>query len=209
MTGGRDASQSRRLEPGPAGSTADDRSLMTLVAGGDRAAFNQLMERHEAMVFAVSLRMMGNRESALDAAQETFITLWRKADRYRGDAAVSTWLYRVAVNACLDQLRKAKRRRTEPIPEHHDLGDPRAGDPFEAAELRPQIEAALLALPEEFRAAVVLSDVQGLAIADVAAILEVPPGTVKSRVFRGRRMLAAALGNLREGPRHQTGDEDA
>lgn len=214
MTGRRDASRGRQsrsdlAERGADGSAEDDRALIRRAADGDRAAFGALMARHEDMVFAVCMRMLGDREAALDASQETFITLLRKADRYRGDAAVSTWLYRVTVNTCLDQMRKAKRRRTEPMPEHHDPSDLRAGDPFEAVELRPDVETALAGLPDEFRAAVVLSDLQGLPLAEVAAALDVPVGTVKSRIFRGRRILAGVLGNLREGPRHQTGDEDA
>lgn len=173
-----------------------DRDLMARAAAGDRGAFTELMDRHEGMVFAVALRMMRDREAALDATQETFLTLFRKADRYSGNAAVSTWLYRVATNTCLDQLRKQNRRRAEPLPEHHDEPDPAAGEPFAAVEVRPDIDAALQSLPEDFRAAVVLADIEGLAIAEIGEILGIPPGTVKSRVFRGRRLLADKLGNL-------------
>ncbi len=181
------------------GDAERDRELIGRTAAGDRDAFAELMRRHEDMVFAVCLRIMTNREAALDAVQETFITLFRKADRYRGDAAVSTWLYRVATNTCLDQLRKQRRRAADPLPEHHDPADAAASDPFTSVELRPSIERALATLPEEYRAAVVLSDVHGLGMDEISEILEVPVGTVKSRVFRGRRRLAETLGNLREG----------
>ena len=184
-----------------------DRDLMARAASGDRAAFTQLMDRHEDMVFAVAMRMMRDREAALDATQETFLTLFRKADRYSGDAAVSTWLYRVATNTCLDLLRKNKRRRTEALPEHHDEPDPSAGEPFTAVEVRPDIDAALRAIPDDFRAAVVLSDIHGLAIAEIGEILEIPPGTVKSRVFRGRRLLAEKLGNLADPSQRQRTDD--
>ncbi|MEX1005965.1 MAG: sigma-70 family RNA polymerase sigma factor [Acidimicrobiia bacterium] len=184
-----------------------DRDLMARAASGDRAAFTELMDRHEDMVFAVAMRMMRDREAALDATQETFLTLFRKADRYSGEAAVSTWLYRVATNTCLDLLRKHKRRRTEAPPEHHDEPDPSAAEPFSAVEVRPDIDAALRSLPEDFRAAVVLSDIHGLAIAEISQILEVPSGTVKSRVFRGRRMLAEKLGNLHDPSGRQRTDD--
>lgn len=186
-----------------------DRELIVRVASGDTDAFTLLMAHHEDMVFAVALRMMRDREAALDAAQETFLTLFRKADRYRGDAAVSTWLYRIAVNTCLDMLRKAKRRSTAPLPELHDPPDQTAADPFTAVELRPSVEAALGTLPAEFRAAVILSDIHGLPLAEVAEILEVPVGTVKSRVFRARRLLAQSLGNLIEPSQRPTHDDNA
>lgn len=184
-----------------------DRDLMARAATGDRAAFTELMDRHENMVFAVAMRMMRDRESALDATQETFLTVFRKADRYSGDAAVSTWLYRVAMNTCLDLLRKQKRRRAEPIPAHHDEPDPSSAEPFQAVDVRPEIESALASLPEDFRAAVILSDIHGLSIAEIGEALGIPAGTVKSRVFRGRRLLADKLGNLREAPRRQRTDD--
>ena len=169
---------------------------MRAVADGDRRAFTEVMEQHEDMVFAVCMRLMGDRDRALDATQDTFVTVLRKADRFRGDSALSTWLYRVATNTCFDLQRKAKRRATEALPEHHDPDDRSAEDPFTAAELRPDIATALGRIPDEFRAAVVLADAHGLALADVAEILEVPVGTVKSRVYRARRLLARELGNL-------------
>jgi RNA polymerase sigma-70 factor, ECF subfamily len=167
---------------------------MSRVAAGDRAAFSELMTEHQDRVFAVCLRTMGEREAALDATQDTFVTLWRKAAQYEGTAAVGTWLYRIAVNSCYDQLRRRKRRPTEPLSEV-EPADPRAGDPFEAADERPALERALRSIPDEFRLAVVLTDVEGLSIAEASEVLGVPPGTVKSRVFRGRRRLAEILGN--------------
>ena len=173
-----------------------DRTLMRAVARGDQRAFTEVMQQHEDMVFAVCMRLMGDRDRALDATQDTFVTVLRKADRFRGDSALSTWLYRVATNTCFDLQRKAKRRATEALGDHHDPDDRAAEDPLTAAELRPDIASALQSIPDEFRAAVVLADAHGLALADVAEILEVPVGTVKSRVYRGRRLLARELGNL-------------
>ncbi len=183
-----------------------DGQLIVQAAKGDREAFSDLMRRHEGLVFSVCMRMLSNRELALDATQEVFVTLFRKAARFRGESAVSTWLYRIAVNTCLDAMRKAKRRPLDVLPDHFEISDDSAGDAFESVELRPELERAIQSLPVEFRAAVVLSDAHGLALAEVSEILGVPIGTVKSRVFRARKLLAEQLGNLREAPRHQTGE---
>ena len=182
-----------------------DTDLLHRFVGGDADAFEELMRAHEDRVFGICLRMLRDREAALDATQETFLTVYRKADRFHGEAAFSTWLYRVAVNTCYDALRRQKRRRTDAMPEGMDVGDPRAGDAFEAAELRPDLQAALARLPADFRAAVVLSDLEGLALDTVAGLLDIPVGTVKSRVFRGRRLLAEALGNFSPHPRPPRG----
>ncbi len=181
---------------------AEDVALLNRYLGGDMAAFDELVRAHEDRVFAICLRMMTDRDAALDAVQETFLTVFRKADRYEAKAAFSTWLYRVAVNTCYDLLRKAKRRRTEPLPETTDPADRQSGDEFEAVELRPDIEQALAKVPPDFRTAVVLVDLQGLSLEQASQILDVPVGTIKSRVFRGRKQLAQSLGNLRAGSRH-------
>ena len=174
---------------------AQDQELLARVVGGDHDAFNQIMRNHEDRVFSVCLRIMGNREHALDATQETFLTAFRKADQFKGNSALGTWIYRIAVNTCYDQLRKQKRRRTDPIPDHLDPTDHSAEDEVEAAGLRPEIMEALAAIPQDFRSAVVLSDIEGMGLPEVADVLGVPVGTVKSRVFRGRRLLAQELGN--------------
>jgi RNA polymerase sigma-70 factor (ECF subfamily) len=182
---------------------AEDLDLVGRFVNGEVAAFDELMAAHEDRVFGICLRMLRNRDAALDAVQETFINVFRKADRYKAEAAFSTWLYRVAVNTCYDQIRKSKRKSAVPLPDTLDPADPRSGDLLEAAEIRPEIEEALQALPPEFRAAVVLVDLEGHALETVANMLAVPVGTVKSRVFRGRRILAQRLGNLRPGSEHQ------
>ena len=183
--------------------TAVDNDLIARFLEGDTRAFDELMSAHEDRVFGICLRMLRDRDAALDATQETFVNVFRKADRFRAEAAFSTWLYRVAVNTCYDQIRKTKRHVAQPLPETLDPVDPGAGDPLDAVEVRPEIEQALQELPAEFRAAVVLVDLEGLALETAANLLAVPVGTVKSRVFRGRRVLAKELGNLRPGSRHQ------
>lgn len=186
-----------------------DAVLIERYLRGEMEAFEQLMRAHEDRVFAVCLRMLRDREAALDATQETFITVFRKADRFAGRSAFGTWLYRVAVNTCYDHARRFRRHLAEPLPEGNDPVDAAAGDAFDSIELRPDLEAALAALPAEFRAAVVLADVEGLGLQTVAEALGVPVGTVKSRVFRGRRLLAEALGNLRGPSDTQSGERNA
>jgi len=174
---------------------AQDAELLARVLEGDHDAFDQIMRNHEDRVFSVCLRIMGNREHALDATQETFLTAFRKASQFKGNAALGTWIYRIAVNTCYDHLRKQKRRRADPMPDRLDPADHSAEDAVESAGLRPEIERALAAISPEFRSAVVLSDIEGMSLPEVAEVLGVPVGTVKSRVFRGRRLLATELGN--------------
>jgi RNA polymerase sigma-70 factor (ECF subfamily) len=183
---------------------AEDRALIRRYLEGDISAFDELMRSHEDRVFAICLRMMRNREEALDATQDVFLTLFRKADRYKEQAAFSTWLYRVSINTCYDHLRRRKRKRTEPIPEYLDPSDPRSGDALNAVELRPDIDQALARLSPEFRAAVVLVDVEGMSLDGASDTLEIPVGTVKSRLFRARKQLSEELGNFAPGFEHPT-----
>ncbi len=176
-------------------SRAHDVELLARVVDGDHEAFNAVMREHEDRVFSVCLRIMSDREKALDATQETFLTVFRKAKQFKGESALGTWIYRIAVNTCYDILRKQKRRPSEPLPEHIEPADLSAQEEVESAALRPDIRRALDSIPPEFRAAVVLSDIEGMSFPETAEVLGVPVGTVKSRVFRGRRLLAQHLGN--------------
>ena len=183
-----------------------DIALIDRYLSGDIDAFNELMDAHEDRAFAICLRILRNREAALDATQDTFLTVFRKADRYKATAAFSTWLYRVTVNTCYDHLRKQKRKRADRLPETHDIADPTSQDEFEAVDVRPQIEMALDALSPEFRAAVVLVDLEGMSIEQASDTLEVPTGTIKSRLFRARKQLSQSLGNLRPPSEHPIED---
>jgi RNA polymerase sigma-70 factor (ECF subfamily) len=181
---------------------AVDVQLVSKYLEGDVSAFDELVRAHESRVFGICLRMLRNRDSALDATQDTFLTVFRKADRYKAQAAFSTWLYRVTVNTCYDHLRRQQRKRTDPLPEGHDPPDPSVTAEMAAVEIRPDIEAALFTLTPEFRAAVVLVDLEGLSLEQASDSLEIPVGTVKSRVFRARRQLARELGNFAPPPDH-------
>lgn len=186
----------------------NESDLLARVISGDRGAFDIIMRAQEDRVFSVCLRILGDRENALDATQETFLTVFRKASQFKGDSALGTWIYRIAVNTCYDQIRKSARRPTESLPDHLEPPDPSAEDFIEAAGLRPEIERALAGLPSEFRAAIVLSDIEGMSLPETAEALGIPVGTVKSRVFRGRRLLAQRLGNQTTPWDHQR-DTDA
>ena len=136
---------------------------------------------------------MGNDADAADALQESMIAVVRGLAKFDGRSAFSTWAYRVTTNACLDELRR-RRRRPEPIEDEVlDVGG--GGDPLDRVGDRADIDAALARLAPEFRAAVVLRDLLGLDYAEIGDILGAPPGTVKSRIARGRAALADHLGN--------------
>lgn len=147
--------------------------------------------------------MTGNHADALDATQEALITIARRLDRFDGRSAFGTWAYRVATNACLDELRRRK-RRPEPVDVEDATrvgrmgGDPVAEDHAGGIADRFELDAALATLPDDFRVAVVLRDVLTLDYAEIATVLDVPIGTVRSRIARGRRLMAkelAAAGN--------------
>ncbi|WP_183094082.1 RNA polymerase sigma factor SigM [Nocardioides stalactiti] len=183
-----------------------DADLLAAHVAGDPEAFGTLFARHRDRLWAVALRTTGDPETAADGLQEGLIAAFRRAGSYRGDAAVTTWLHRVVVNACLDRLRSAKVRRAEPLPD--DLDESGRGslatatdsddvlDPAEHGvrnERRALVLAALQQLPAEQRAALVLVDMEGYPVAEVAEILDCAEGTVKSRCARGRAKLAVLL----------------
>jgi RNA polymerase sigma-70 factor (ECF subfamily) len=144
-------------------------------------------------VYAVCRRLAGNDADALDAAQEALLALVRGLPRFDGRAAFSTWAYRVATNACLDELRRRRRRPEPGLPARDRAADDPPLDTATADRL--DLDAALAMIPEEFRVAVVLRDQLGCDYAEIAEILDVPPGTVRSRIARGRAALARRLGN--------------
>jgi RNA polymerase sigma-70 factor (ECF subfamily) len=176
-----------------------DGSLVRRFLDGESSAFGILVERHQTRVFNLCLRILGNREDAYDAAQETFVAALRKAGQFRGDAAFTTWLHRIAVNTCYDELRKQQRRPMLHVLPTGDADEPRETGPpsaDHADEVSGSIDAAsaLASVPQEFRVALVLADIQDLPYEEIAHILEVPVGTVKSRVHRGRLAMAKAMG---------------
>ena len=177
---------------------ADDRTLMAWHVAGDADAFGELFRRHRDRLWRVALRTTGDRELAADCVQEGFINAFRRAASYRGDAAVSTWLHRIVVNACLDRLRRERdvlRRAGDTA----DIDIIDTHDRHGEAETGLDVRAALALLPEHQRVVLVLVDMHGMPVAEVAELLEVAVGTVKSRCSRGREALAALLGRAPDG----------
>jgi RNA polymerase sigma-70 factor (ECF subfamily) len=175
----------------------DAEALVAPAQAGDRGALERLLRLQQPAIHAVCRRITGSDADALDATQEALIAVVRGLPRFDGRSRVSTWTYRIATNAALDELRR-RRRRPVPI----DQGPAAVGparqsvgrDHAEVVVAQEVIDGALAGLTPEFRAAVVLRDLCGLDYAQVAEVLEVPPGTVRSRIARGRAQLADALG---------------
>jgi len=168
--------------------------LIAAAQAGDASALDALLRLHYDRVYAICRRMTGNDHDALDATQDALIALTRGLPRYDGRAAFSTWAYRVATNACLDELR---RRRRRPVPDSDMMIDaaPASGIPLDQTITdRMVIDDALATLAPDFRAPVVLRDVLGLDYAEIAEVLEIPAGTVRSRIARGRKALAEQVG---------------
>lgn len=191
------------MDDGPL-SGVPDADLLARHVAGDPAAFGELVRRHRDRLWAVALRTLGDREEAADAVQDALVSAFRAAHTFRGRSAVTTWLHRITVNACLDRVRRAASRRTSPVADQANfeaLLEPHesAEAPAERGELHRELVAALATLPPEQRAALVLVDMQGYAVAEAAAILDVAVGTVKSRCARGRAKLLPLLTHLRSG----------
>ena len=175
-----------------------DEELVQRFQDGSGGAFEVLVERHGRRVFNLCLRILGDADEAADASQDAFLSALRKLHTFRGEAAFTTWLHRVTVNACYDELRRKRRR-----PLLHVVADgeddrpqpaPIAEDPAPAVELSVDVARALRTVPEEFRVALVLADVEDRPYDRISEVLGIPIGTVKSRVFRGRAALGRALG---------------
>ncbi|HLT12431.1 MAG TPA: RNA polymerase sigma factor SigM [Micromonosporaceae bacterium] len=180
----------------------DDAALLRAHVAGNGEAFGELVRRHRDRMWAVAIRTLGDREDAADAVQDALVSAYRSAHRFRGESAVTTWLHRIVVNACLDRARRRQSRPTVPLPDT-DAGLVGAADPPVDSDTALVVHAALSRLPAEQRVALVLLDMQGYSVAEIAEMLGVPEGTVKSRCARARARLAVLLGHLRlDDPRH-------
>ena len=183
------------------GAEATDAELLAAHVSGDPNAFGELVRRHRDRLWSVALRTTSDPEEASDALQDALISAFRRADQFRGDSAVTTWLHRIVVNASLDRLRRRAVRYAQPLPDDDD-SRPRAtvADPLDAIDRRETqlvVTAALAELPVDQREAVLLVDVEGWSVDEAAVMLGCPAGTVKSRCFRGRAKLAKRLAHLR------------
>ena len=185
----------------PSAGTTPDAELLRQHVDGDPEAFGELFRRHRDRLWAVALRTLGDPEEAADALQDGMLSAFRRAGDFRGESAVTTWLHRIVVNACLDRLRRRAARPATLTGDEEALdvlaGHGSVEDPGGASATRLDIDAALRILPPPQRAAIVLVDMLGFSVTDAAEILDISPGTVKSRCARSRARLLPYLDHLR------------
>ena len=193
---------------------AEDRALVARASQGDVEAFTKLVRAHSSLVYRVALRMLGD-EDAQDASQEVWIRVWRNMRSFRGESAFSTWLYRITMNTCLSVRQREARRgeREYQGDEMPYLPEPPGGEADPEAEAlsserREEIQAALSHVRAEHRAALVLRHMEGLSYAEIAQVLEVPDGTAKGWVSRGRAAMLIALAEEDHGRRVQRGEAE-
>ncbi len=181
-----------------------DEQLVERARQGDRAAMCELIERYERKTYNVAFRLMGNHADACDAAQEALVRIYTRLDRFRGDSAFSTWLFRVVTNTCLDELRRRGRLRHASLdcPVTTEEGEiPRQAlaeveSPVELAErsdVQAAVQRAIRRLPEDYRAVVILRDIYDYSYGEIAEALGTSLGTIKSRLHRARQALRVIL----------------
>lgn len=182
-----------------------EQELVRAAAGGDTEAFEQLVRTYENKIYHLALRMCGSSEEAGDIAQEAFLAAWRGLPSFRGESNFATWLYRLTSNAAIDYLRRQKKERGDMSLDDEELGldavdtGPGPQDAAEQTEVQSAVAAGLRQLSEGHRQVLVLREIQGLSYEEIAAVLEVDLGTVKSRISRARTALRKILlenGNL-------------
>ena len=180
-----------------------EQELVARARAGDESAFEQLVQDNQNRIYNLTLRMTGNPDDALDMAQEAFLRAWRGLKFFKGDSAFSTWLYRLASNVCLDHLRKQKRRQNinlSQLSDEEDNGPPDVPDEryqpdlcLEKKSLREAVQRGLDLLSEEHRQVLVMREISGLSYQEIADVLDLEAGTVKSRINRARLALRKIL----------------
>ncbi len=188
-------------------SSAEDQELVRAAQGGDTAAFEELVARHRDKIYARAYTMMRNEEEAIDLSQEAWVKGWQRLGQFHGESSFGTWMTRIVINLCLDQLRKQKRQRTESLEEINEESggverqmpivtvNPTAG--LERSELRQRIDKALGQLSYEHRTVLVLHEFEEMEYKQIAKTMGCSIGTVMSRLFYARRKLAAILADLK------------
>jgi len=191
-------------------SLSDDRALVRAAQGGDMAAFEELVARHRDKIYARAYSIMRNEEEAIDLSQEAWVKGWQRLQQFHGESSFSTWLSRITINLCLDQLRKLKRQQAMSIEElDEESGGVERQMPvltvnpterLERAELRKRIDDALGKLSHEHRTVLVLHEFEEMEYKEIAKTMDCSIGTVMSRLFYARRKMAALLADLRKAP---------
>jgi RNA polymerase sigma-70 factor (ECF subfamily) len=187
--------------------SAPDESLVKWAQQGDTEAFEQLVFRHRDKIFARAMMMMRNEDQALELSQEAWVKAWQRLAQFQGESSFATWMTRIVINLCLDQLRRQKRVRTESIDEMQEesggverqlpVSDPNPTAGLEQDELRRRIDEALGKLTDAHRTVVVLHEFEGLEYKEIAKRVGISIGTVMSRLFYARRRLATLLQSLK------------
>jgi RNA polymerase sigma-70 factor (ECF subfamily) len=188
-------------------SSASDEQLVKAAKDGDMAAFEELVARHRDKIYARAFSMMRNEDEALDLSQEAWVKSWQRLKQFQGDSSFGTWMTRIVINLCLDQLRRRKRQRTESIEEmDEETGGVERQMPvvivnpterLERGELRKKIDQALSQLSHEHRTVLVLHEFEEMEYKEIARTMACSIGTVMSRLFYARRKMAALLANLK------------
>lgn len=173
----------------------EDVQLVHAAQTGDLWAFEELVRRHQTSAYRVALRLLGSPAEAEDAAQEAFVQAWRGLPAFRGESSVSTWLYRIVTNRCLNLI--AARRAHEPLSEQHEAPAPGPQRATETLDAMAALKSAVLNLTPEQRAPLVLRELEGRTYDEIAEILEISVPAVKGRLNRARLELVAAMGEWR------------
>ena len=173
----------------------DERELIARLQKRDESAFEELIRQYEKKVYTLCFRMCGNSEDAEEAAQDAFLALWRGIDRFRQESSLSTWIYRLATNACIDTLRRRKKQSGSVSLDDEELfvdavdTSPQPQETVEHRETQKLLQEGLSALPEEYRKVLILREIEGLSYTEIAESASIELGTVKSRISRGRSLL--------------------
>lgn len=173
----------------------NERELIARLQKRDEAAFEELIRQYEKKVYTLCFRMCGNSEDAEEAAQDAFLALWRGIDRFRQESSLSTWIYRLATNACIDTLRRRKKQSGSVSLDDEELfvdavdTSPQPQETVEHRETQKLLQEGLSALPEEYRKLLILREIEGLSYTEIAESASIELGTVKSRISRGRSLL--------------------
>ena len=173
----------------------NERELIARLQKRDEAAFEELIRQYEKKVYTLCFRMCGNSEDAEEAAQDAFLALWRGIDRFRQESSLSTWIYRLATNACIDTLRRRKKQSGSVSLDDEELfvdavdTSPQPQETVEHRETQKLLQEGLSALPEEYRKVLILREIEGLSYTEIAESAAIELGTVKSRISRGRSLL--------------------
>jgi len=172
-----------------------DRELVDRARRGDGDAFGLLVVRHQDRIYTAVLRFCGDAEDARDIVQRAFLNAWRRLESFKGDAAFSTWMYRIAFNESVSFRREGGRRRLAPLTESapEPADDRRPGDRLDSAEARGQVQQALSLLDPDERKIIILKELDGRSYDEISEIMEIPKGTVRSRLFRAREVLRDKL----------------